>query len=175
MSRESFCQLTAGDVNVLMSMLEAYRETPDLFTAFLRDKINHAEIYFKDDIPSDVVTLDSHVMYTINGRDTLLHVLVRSGLERLPDFALSVHTMRGLALLGLAEGEKVEYFLEDGRREILQVVTVTYQPEARESKFKGSSQAPFQSVDNAPQVLSFKPRLRSIVYEPDDDPGPSAA
>lgn len=61
MSRESFCQLTAGDVNVLMSMLEAYREKPDLFTAFLRDKINHAEIYFKDDIPSDVVTLDSLV------------------------------------------------------------------------------------------------------------------
>ncbi|KQZ46626.1 hypothetical protein ASD54_21650 [Rhizobium sp. Root149] len=175
MSRESFCQLTAGDVNVLMSMLHAYCETPGLFRAFLREKLNHAEIYFKDDIPSDVVTLDSHVLYTVNGQDTWLHVLVRSSPEGLPDFALSVHTMRGLALLGLAEGEKVECYLEDGGLEVLQVVTVTYQPEARESKTERSHAAPSEAIDNAPQVLTFKPRLRSLVREPDDDPGPSAA
>lgn len=175
MSRESFCQLTAGDVNVLMSMLDVYCEAPSAFVVFLREKLNHAEIYFKDDIPPDVVTLDSHVLYTINGQDTWLRVLVRSSPEGLPDFALSVHTMRGLALLGLAEGEKVDCYLEDGSLEVLQVVTVVYQPEARERKSEGSSVAPSEAIDSAPQLLTFKPRLRSLVCEPDNDPGPSAA
>lgn len=174
MSRESFCQLTVGDASVLMSMLDYYCDKPNAFTVLLREKLSHAEIFFKDDIPPDVVTLDSRILYKTNQRPTGPHVLVRSSPEKLPEFALSVHTMRGLALLGLAQGETVDCRLEDGSLEVLQVDRLLYQPEANErmSSTPGSTGA---IVDDAPQVVTFRPRTKPLAISYDDDPGPSAA
>jgi regulator of nucleoside diphosphate kinase len=174
MSRESFCQLTAGDVNVLMSMLDYYSEMPNAFTVLLREKLSHAEIFFKDDISPGIVTLDSRILYSVNGRTMGPQVLVRSSPELLPDYALSVHTMRGLALLGIARGETVDCRLEDGTLEVLRVESVFYQPEADE-KAQGRITLPTAIVDPAPQVVQFRSRKKMQAWTYDDDPGPSAA
>jgi regulator of nucleoside diphosphate kinase len=58
MSREAFCQLTAGDANVLMSMLEE-ANGPGAFETLLRETLNHANVFFREDVPSDVVTIDT--------------------------------------------------------------------------------------------------------------------
>lgn len=175
MSRESFCQLTAGDVNVLMSMLDYYSEMPNAFTVLLREKLSHAEIFFKDDISPGIVTLDSRLLYSVNGRTIGPQVLVRSSPELLPDYALSVHTMRGLALLGIAQGETVDCRLEGGSFEVLRVENVPYQPEADEKARGRATHAPTTIVDTAPQVVQFRPRKKMQAWTYDDDPGPSAA
>jgi regulator of nucleoside diphosphate kinase len=147
MSRVSFSQLTAGDVKVLMScLITMARETSSAFTVLLREKINHAEIFFKDDILPGIVTLDSRILYSVNGRIAGPQVLVRRSPESLPDYALSVHTLRKLALLGIAQGDTVDFLLEEGRLEVLQVEHVE------------------------PPRLGRRPQLvRSRVYDKQDD------
>lgn len=48
MSREAFCQLTAGDLNILMSMLDETGHT-ESFTILLREKLNYASVFFRED------------------------------------------------------------------------------------------------------------------------------
>ncbi len=174
MSRETFCQLTAGDVNVLMSMLEHETNCSEPFMTLLREKLNHSSVFFREDIPANVVTLDTQVVYTVNGARTGPHVLVRSAADKLARFAISVRTMRGLALLGLAVGEKTEILGEEERPETLSVERIVFQPEA-DALLNGTSSKPIEPVDLAPQVINFQPRPRKTVVENDDDPGPSAA
>lgn len=174
MSRETFCQLTAGDVNVLMSMLEHETNHSGPFMILLREKLNHSSVFFREDIPANVVTLDTQFVYTVNGARTGPHVLVRSAADKLPRFAISVRTMRGLALLGLAVGEKTEILGEEGWPETLSVERIVFQPEA-DALLNGTSSKPIEPVDLAPQVINFQPRPRKTIVVNDDDPGPSAA
>ena len=174
MSREAFCQLTAGDANVLMSLLESVNARPSAFSTLLREKLNHSNIFFRDDIPGDVVTLDTQVLYTINGAVAGPHVLLRDPADGLPSLAISVQTMRGLALLGLGVGETIEILAEGAEPETLSVQSIIFQPEAdARSKQRQCNQA--ELVDHAPQVLNFRPRSKQAGVPYDDDPGPSAA
>lgn len=173
MSREVFCQLTAADASVLMSMLKQ-ADHPGSFSVLLREKLNHSDVYFREDIPANVVTIDSQVVYTVNGSSVGPHVLVRNAEGGLPGFALSVHSMRGLALLGLAVGEKTEISASGGQSEILFVERVLFQPEA-EARFNEKGKLSAEPIDEASRVVSFRPRPRKVVVPCDDDPGPSAA
>ncbi|CUX67420.1 conserved hypothetical protein [Agrobacterium tumefaciens str. Kerr 14] len=137
MSREAFCQLTAGDANVLMSMLEE-ADRPGPFETLLREKLNHANVFFREDVPSNVVTIDTRFSYTINGVGFGPSVLVRNLPGDLPGFALSLWTLRGLALLGLAVGEQIEIRGMGGEADVLSVKRVFFQPEA-EARLKHST------------------------------------
>ena len=46
MSREFFSQLTTKDVFVLTTILERYHDQADAFARLLREKLNHATVYF---------------------------------------------------------------------------------------------------------------------------------
>ena len=173
MSREAFCQLTAGDLNILMSMLDETGHT-ESFTILLREKLNYASVFFREDIPENIVTLDTQVAYTVNGVCCGPHVVVRSTASRPADSAISVRTMRGLALLGLAVGERTEILGEDGWPEILAVERIVLKPES-EARLQQTSNEPVQLIDHAPQVVNFRPRPRKAAIPHDDDPGPTAA
>lgn len=173
MSREAFCQLTAGDLNILMSMLDETGHTKS-FTILLREKLNYASVFFREDIPENIVTLDTQVAYTVNGVRTGPHLLVRNAASRPANSAISVRTMRGLALLGLAVGERTEILGEDGWPETLAVERIVFQPES-EACLKQTSTEPVQLIDHAPQVVNFRPQPRKVAIPYDDDPGPSAA
>ncbi len=175
MSRECFSQLTAADVNVLMSLLEHYSDTPTAYTVLLRDKLNHASIFFGEDVPADVVTIDSRLEFSVDGVPMGPHVLVKSSPEDLPNFALSIHSMRGLALLGLAVGESVEIITDEGGRQTLRIDRILFQPEEQRRSEHVTANERHETIDRAPQVISFRPRQRSTGYRLDDDPGPSAA
>ncbi|WP_105439281.1 transcription elongation factor GreAB [Neorhizobium sp. T25_13] len=174
MSREVFCQLTAGDANVLMSMLEQEADRPSPFSILLREKLNHSDVYFREDIPPNVVTIDTQVAFTVNGLSIGPQILVRNAEGLLPSFALSLHSMRGLAILGLAVGQKTEFLTDDGHSEVLSVQHILFQPEA-EARLKQLGQRLIEPIDHAPQVVSFRPRPRRAVVSRDDDPDPSAA
>lgn len=187
MQREAFSQLTTKDVDILTTMLDRSSGEVALIR-LLRDKLNFATIYFPDDIPADVVTLNSRVFYSVNGQQSGPRIVVQSEGDDLPAFALSIHTMHGLGLLGLAVGEVTTIEYANGRHETIAVDELVFQPEAerrrRDHRHLDQDAARPTLYDPAPQidrseVLSFRPKNRhpvEVESDPDgDDPGPQAA
>ncbi|MBD0413783.1 hypothetical protein [Oryzicola mucosus] len=95
------------------------------YAAFLRRKLAQAVIVLRDDIPPDVVTLNSRIVYAINDETCGQVLLVPSEGDDFPNFALSLYDMKGLALIGLGEGGSAD--LPNGDR--LTLVSVLHQPE----------------------------------------------
>lgn len=180
MVTEPHFQLTTKDHAILQAMLERYRGPYGPFVQLLEQKIRSSAIYFRDDIPPGVVTLNSRLTYWVNGVLIDPHLIVQSEGDDLPDYALSIHTIRGLALLGLAERNSVTIALEQDEVEDLRVEDVLSQPEA-EARVREIARWPFQGESGSPgaNVVSFlrKPvPMAHLHRDPeDDDPGPQAA
>jgi len=96
----------------------------------LLDEIARATILEPGEIPPRVVTMNSCVRFTLNGADQELHrtLVYPKDSERGGD-ALSVLTPVGSALLGLSEGDAIEWIHPDGQRIAVKVLEVIYQPE----------------------------------------------
>lgn len=178
--------LTTKDIDILATMLD--RSSGDhAFLRLLRDKLNRAAVHFPDDIPADAVTLNSRVCYSVNGRQMGPHIIVQSEGDDLPSFALSIHTMRGLALLGMTVGEVKTVEHADGRHEILAVEELVFQPEAarrvRDRRYFDRETTRPAVHDAAPQALRsnivslpLERRTAAMDGNPNgDDPGPRAA
>lgn len=178
--------LTTKDVDILATMLD--RSSGDhAFLRLLRDKLNRATVHFPDDIPADAVTLNSRVCYSVNGQPMGPHIIVQSEGDDLPSFALSIHTMRGLALLGLTVGEVKTVEHADGHHEIVAVEELIFQPEAdrrlRDRRYFDRDMIRPAIEEAMPQglrsnVVSLPLERRSVVIDGDpngDDPGPRAA
>ncbi|MCB1447445.1 MAG: transcription elongation factor GreAB [Rhizobiaceae bacterium] len=177
--------LTTKDIDILTAMLDRSSGDP-AFLRLLRDKLNGATVHFPDDIPSDVVTLNSRVCYSVNGRQLGPHIIVQIEGDDLPPFALSIHAMRGLALLGLTVGEVRTIEYADGRHDVLAVEELIFQPEA-DRRFRDGR--PFGRPAIRPAALEatsrgglsratpLPPGRRPVEIDEDsngDDPGPQA-
>lgn len=161
MPSEQTCRITTKDLAILETMLERYRGPCPHFAALLRRKVHSSAVYLRDDIPPGTVTLNSRIAYRVDGAPAGPHLLVQSETADLPDFALSIHSLRGLALLGMSEGQRAHVALPGTGTERLGVETVLSQPEA---EFRLSS-----------GVVSLASRRRRFGGGFDDDPGPQAA
>lgn len=181
MLNEPYCQLTAKDLSVLEVMLDRCNDRDGPLAALIQRKLDAAVVVFRDDIPPKVVTLNSRVAYRVDHGILKEHLIVQSVGTGFPDFALSIHTLRGLGLLGLAEGQSITIDAYDGKEETLFVESVIFQPEAgfrdRERRMMG----PFQPTGGIPysvgKVVSLRlKRPPVLAADPDDDdPGPQAA
>ena len=184
MPNETLFHLSTGNVDVLLSILER-GEGSMAYRAFLRRRLEDALIHFPEEVPADVVTLNSRFLYRIDDQDPIAAVMVQSPPEDLADFALSVHTLRGLALLGVAEGSSVTAQYPDGKHETLLVERLLHQPEAALRSANGQSALRSQtraSLAEAPNrtgghVLPFRPKGQpSRQDDPDGgNSGPGAA
>ncbi len=180
MTAEPHSQLTTKDHAILQAMLERYRGPWGTYAKLLEQKVRTSSVCLRDDIAPDVVTLNTTLTYFVDGRSARSHVLVQCPPNQLPFYALSIHTLRGLALLGIAEHSSVVVDLGSGLKEILQVDDVVSQPEA-EARVREVSKTLAQGEASARQenVLRFRSipaRLfRGEGMSPNDDPGPSAA
>lgn len=176
--------LSTADVDILLSIAErgegclAYRH-------LLRRRLEAATILMPWDMPGNVVTIDSRFVYRIDDRDPLAAIAVQSPPHGLAEFALSIRTMRGLALLGLAEGSAVTIDGPDGRRERLTVERLLHRPEpegrdaiapsAIHERWRACLTASTLNADA--QVVPFRPKARpGLNQDPDGgNPGPDAA
>ena len=101
----------------------------------LASELERADVVHPSDIPPDVVTMNSRVVYE---DDTTGHI--REVTIVFPEDAdmehgkVSVLAPVGTALLGLAEGESIVWPFPDGSSRCLRVVAVTFQPEAEASR-----------------------------------------
>lgn len=183
MSCSSRCQLTTKNFSFLQEVFERGVHNDDAYRRLLRQKLSSATVLFEDDMRPDVAMINSRVEFTIDRSQTDHRILAYGGDYALPDFALSVTTLRGLALLGLTAGETIMIERPDGGSEEVRLDTVTH---PREVIGKAPLKPPMQTraaPDSRSSVIAFEARHKAmpagsceLPIDPDDlDPGPQAA
>ena len=186
MSNDQIFRLTTKDYSLLEVMLDLRLERVDPITPILRRKLSAAIVMFREDIPANVVTLGSRVTYRVNDASAETRIVTHDEMRGLVGSVLSITNPRGLALLGLAEGEQMTFHGADGTEETVSVETVVYQPEAsrRDMATLGSATGGRQaSPRSALRVANgigdvLVKAVKSIFWKASsdfDDPGPSAA
>jgi regulator of nucleoside diphosphate kinase len=182
------CVLTTKDYAILEMMLE--RQAPDMaLAALLRRKIAGARIVFGQDVDASIVTLGSRVTYRVADQPAQTRVVTHDHMRGLVGLLLPITNLRGLALLGLAEGQSITVARDGGDDETLAVQAVIYQPEAsrREAIDLGGGKParpagrPFLrlvqgALADEPQPLEARRPAGVTDWDLDDPgPGPSAA
>jgi regulator of nucleoside diphosphate kinase len=173
------CLLTTKDYTILEVMLERCLGVDDPMRPILQEKLKGAVVVFADDIPPVVVTLNSRVAYRVNDGAAETRIVAHDEIRGLVGRVISITVLRGLALLGLAEGQSFHIRGHDGAGETVTVQEVAYQPEAaRREAERMNRTAPFpglrlvHSSDDA-RAAARKAATRHVSIP--DDPGPSAA
>lgn len=174
------CTLTTKDFTILETMRDRCLGRDDLLGAILKTKIESAAVVFRDDLPEDVASLNSRVTFRVDGRDPDSRVISRDRMVSPVGMFLPITTLRGLALLGLSEGQEFVVTNAEGVEERITLEKVHYQPEAARR-----TEEAMQRLSPPPQrkpmlrVIdgSFHDQTRSVPASPSrpDDPGPSAA
>jgi regulator of nucleoside diphosphate kinase len=122
------CRLTTRDFTLLKILQDRWPSNDDLVRAILQRKLTKAIVMFRKDIPSTIVTLNSHVSHRIEGRTAETHDARRGRIG----LTLSTVNPRRLAMSGLAEGQSVILLRPGEVAERITVEKVVYQPEAAE-------------------------------------------
>lgn len=173
------CILTTKDFTILEIMRDRCLGRDDPLAPLLREKLESALVVFRDDVPPNVATLSSRVAFSVDGRDPDTRVLSNGQASSPVGLFLSITTPRGLALLGLAEGEAFRLRKGDGVEERIVLEKVHYQPEAVKREKE-------EAMDKRKSSMQGRPALRLIHNASSerpmpvgadgfDDPGPSAA
>ena len=97
----------------------------------LVSELERADVVDGRDVPPDVVTMNSRVMYEdLTSRKVTEVTIVFPQDADVQQGKVSVLAPVGTALLGLAEGDSIVWPFPDGSSRCLRVVAVTFQPEA---------------------------------------------
>ena len=179
MSKET-CILTTKDFTIVEVMRDRCLGQDDPLAPILKRKIESAIVMFRDDVPDDVATMSSRVTFSVNGRDPDTRIISHDRMTSPVGMFLPVTTLRGLALLGLAEGEHFVFTNSDGVEERILLEKVQYQPESarREKEALERLAVPPPGRPSLRLVRgAFYDRAPLVAVSPDgfDDPGPSAA
>jgi regulator of nucleoside diphosphate kinase len=124
--------LSRSDRDRLATIVQALsrRSRPELGD-FLDQEISRARIVEAKEIPADVATMGSHVVYRDDDTgDERMVVLVYPAEEDSRTGRLSVLTPLGTALLGLREKQSITWTTRDGRPRRVTLLSVMFQPEA---------------------------------------------
>ena len=174
------CILTTKDFTILEVMRDRCIDQAGPLAMILKRKIESATVIFRSDVPEDVATLSSRVTFSVDGRDPDTRVISHDRMSPLVGLFLPITSLRGLALLGLAEGEHFIFTNGDGEKETILMDKVHYQPEAarraREAMERLSGRSvskPFLRLIRG--TLHDQPSLVAASHDGNDDPGPSVA
>jgi regulator of nucleoside diphosphate kinase len=144
--------ITDRDLHRLEQLASVFLPLGYPVAQFLTEELERAEICPASEVPSDVVTMNSRVVFRIGSTGAREHrILVYPEdypVDGRQDAYVSVLTPVGAALIGLRVGSGMEFETLNGRRQSLVVEDLAYQPEDSERHARSSG---------------------------DDDPGPSAA
>lgn len=125
--------VTETDYERLSSILDA-RPSGDLVASHLRVELDRAEVVESADVPADVVTMNSRVVLEDPDSGEQHHVtLVYPHAANFESGRLSILAPVGAALLGLRQGQSIDWPLPNGRTRKIRVVSVEWQPEAEAS------------------------------------------
>jgi regulator of nucleoside diphosphate kinase len=178
MSNSDRCVLTTKDFSILEAMREQYLAQGDPLAEIIRRKLAGATVTFLDDVPANVVTLNSRVTYRIDGGVPDTRIIAHGEMRGSIGMLLTISNPRALALLGLAEGENFTFGGRSVPEQTATVEAVIYQPEAAKRNARPAADVPpplpgLRLVHSADRVAPA-PAWRSS-GRGNDDPGPSAA
>lgn len=175
------CRLTFRDWAILRAMLDR-RAADDPLAALLRQKLSVCDIVSGEDLASDVVTLDSRIVFSADDGSSHTRILVRTEAAGSVGLTIPVTSPRGMALLGMSKGETGTVAREDGPAETVRVDDVLFQPDA--AKWSAQWRPPDNRLVRRPTLTLVHsaernlPHSRALQYPQgggNDDPGPSAA
>jgi len=122
--------LSRLDVERIEHLLDRLPATEAPQHAALRAELERAEVHEPNDMPADVVTMNSTVTFSEEGTgERITSSLVYPGAAG-KHGTVSILAPVGSALLGLACGQEIEWPMPGGKSRRLRVVGIDYQPEA---------------------------------------------
>jgi regulator of nucleoside diphosphate kinase len=130
MSRNTRIVLTSRDLERLEALLRALPPNGFPDKANLERELERAEVVAPEDIPPNVVTMNSTVRFKIadSSENLSLKLVYPKDIGSEPD-RISVLAPIGSALLGLSVGDELEWPRPGGGMTKVRVVDVVYQPE----------------------------------------------
>lgn len=167
----SSCTLTTKDISILETMLERSPDRLDPVALFLRAKIDGARIVFREDIPETIATLNSRLTFRVDGGEPDTRIISQSSMNVSVGQFLPITTLRGLALLGMMQGQDAVIPARDGEEKI-ELLAVLHQPEAAQRRMRMDRNAPAPALR---LIFGGKADTPPAFGDYDDDPGPSAA
>jgi regulator of nucleoside diphosphate kinase len=96
----------------------------------LREELDRAQIARSEAMPPDVVTMNSRIRFVIEpaGKEMEATLVYPRDFTGRPD-QLSVAVPAGIAVLGLAVGQQIEWLAPNGQTVRARIVDIAYQPE----------------------------------------------
>ena len=130
MSRNTRIVLTSRDFDRLEALLGSLPPNGFPDKANLERELERAEVVAPEEIPPNVVTMNSTVRFSIadSSEDLHLKLVYPKDVGSEPD-RISVLAPIGSALLGLSVGDELEWPRPGGGMTKVRVVDVVYQPE----------------------------------------------
>ena len=124
--------------------------TSPMLANLLLDELERAEIREDDEVPSDVVTVDSTVEFDdgVSPDRRTVHIVPPAEANPLTG-RMSVFTHVGAGLIGLAPGQAILWPNEDGRRRPLKIFSVT--------RSNRDSSLPLKPQDPTVQTVELAP------------------
>lgn len=145
-------RITLRDMAICRGVLANLAAKSSALAAVLREKLDRATAVHDDDIDPLTVTLNSRVDFAIDGEAPQRRILVGSTFRNgLVGLTLPLATPRGVALLGLRQGQSAT-FDEAGRSHRIAVTRLFYQPEAAQ---RGHAPPPRAPSDGPAIVLDL--------------------
>lgn len=122
--------LTSLDLERLEALLDAFGDADNPIHNTLREELNRAEVVDPDQIPPGVVTMRSTVRFVVEstGEEFCKTLVYPREIDGSAD-RISVLAPIGSALLGLSEGDRIEWAVPGRGVVPVRIVEVVYQPE----------------------------------------------
>jgi regulator of nucleoside diphosphate kinase len=120
----------------LRVVVDRYAGSPESAAAeLLEGELDRARVVAQDELPSDVVSMRSSVVYEdVDGGERREAILVYPDEADIEHSLISVLAPIGMALLGLSVGQSISWPVPGGRTRTIRVVSVDYQPEAAQDR-----------------------------------------
>ncbi|HEY9513182.1 MAG TPA: nucleoside diphosphate kinase regulator [Rhodanobacter sp.] len=130
MSNKPPITLSRIDLERIEALLERTSSGDAANLAALRAELDRAEVVEPAAMPAQIVTMNSTVTFEDeDGGEQLTLTLVYPAAAGAPG-TVSIMAPVGSALLGLAQGQKIDWPTPDGRKRHLRVLEISFQPEA---------------------------------------------
>lgn len=96
-------------------------------------ELDRAKIITDDEVPSDLVTMNSKVKFlNVQDNKEMVITIVYPSDANFAEGRISVLATLGSALIGLRVGQEINWMFPDGKTKTLRILEVLYQPEANQ-------------------------------------------
>lgn len=96
-------------------------------------ELERAKIINDDEVPPDLVTMNSKVRFlNVQDNKEMVVTVVYPSDARFSEGKISVLASLGSAIIGLRVGQEINWMFPDGKTRTLKILEVLYQPEANQ-------------------------------------------